>query len=44
MVEGKEGDLFIQVGKQTKAGKPVAREAKAIADIERAGKNVISFP
>ena len=41
-VDGKK--VFIQVGKQTKSGLPVARELRAMADLALAGEWVIYVP
>lgn len=39
-----DADVYIQVGRQTKGGLPVAREAKAMADLALTGNWVIFIP
>ena len=43
MVNGKGENFYVQVGKATKGGLPVAREIRALKDLIGVGKKVIFF-
>ena len=44
IAENGSATVYIQVGKSTLAGDPIAREARAIADLEKTGYPVLFFP